>query len=184
MLAGIVIFPAAFSFGVSPKEGMGLVFCTLPMIFNQMAGGYFFCVIFFVLLAVAALTSTISLLEVIVAYFVEELHLSRHWATVIAAAGCAVLGIFASLSLKDGTSLTIAGMSLFNGLDFLSAKILLPIGAFFIVLFVGWILGKSAFFEEITNGGGLKMSIKGVIFFVIRYLAPLAIAVIFITGLL
>lgn len=184
VLAGIVIFPAAFSFGVNPKEGMGLVFCTLPMIFNQMAGGYFFCVIFFVLLAVAALTSTISLLEVIVAYFVEELHLSRHWATVIAAAGCMALGIFASLSLKDGTSLTIAGMSLFNGLDFLSAKILLPIGAFFIVLFVGWILGKSAFFEEITNGGGLKMSIKGVIFFVIRYLAPLAIAVIFVTGLL
>jgi NSS family neurotransmitter:Na+ symporter len=184
VLAGIVIFPAAFSFGVNPKEGMGLVFCTLPMIFNQMAGGYFFCVIFFVLLAVAALTSTISLLEVIVAYFVEELHLSRHWATVIAAAGCAVLGIFASLSLKDGSNITIAGMSFFNSLDYLSAKILLPIGAFFIVIFVGWILGKSDFFDEITNGGGLKMSIKGVIFFIIKYLAPLAIAVIFITGFL
>ena len=184
VLAGIVIFPAAFSFGVKPTEGMGLVFCTLPMIFNQMVGGYFFCIIFFVLLAVAALTSTISLLEVIVAYFVEELHITRRWATVIAAVGCMVLGVFASLSLREGSGLTIAGMSFFDCLDFFSAKILLPIGAFFIVVFAGWILGKSKFFEEITNGGGLKMSVKGVIFFIIKYLAPLAILVIFITGLL
>lgn len=184
LLAGLVIFPAAFSFGVNPQEGMGLVFCTLPMIFNQMAGGYFFCIIFFLLLAVAALTSTISMLEVIVAYFVEELHMSRRWATVIAATSCMVLGVFASLSLKDGSNITIAGMSFFNSLDYLSAKILLPVGAFFIVIFVGWILGKSDFFDEITNGGGLKMSIKGVIFFIIKYLAPLAIAVIFITGFL
>lgn len=184
VLAGIVIFPAAFSFGVEPTEGMGLVFSTLPMIFNQMAGGYFFCIIFFVLLAVAALTSTISLLEVIVAYFVEELHIKRRWATVIAALGCMVLGIFASLSLRDGTGLTIAGMSFFDSLDFLSAKILLPIGAFFIVIFVGWIMGKSKFFEEITNGGSLKLSVKSVIYFIIKFLAPLAIAFIFITGLL
>ena len=184
LLAGLVIFPAAFSFGVNPQEGMGLVFCTLPMIFNQMAGGYFFCIIFFLLLAVAALTSTISMLEVIVAYFVEELHMSRRWATVIAATSCMVLGVFASLSLKDGSNITVAGMSFFNSLDYLSAKILLPVGAFFIVIFVGWILGKSEFFDEITNGGGLKMSIKGVIFFIIKYLAPLAIAVIFITGFL
>ena len=184
VLAGIVIFPAAFSFGVKPTEGMGLVFSTLPMIFNQMAGGYFFCVIFFVLLAVAALTSTISLLEVIVAYFVEELHLSRRWATVIAALGCMVMGVFASLSLKDGSSLTIAGLSFFESLDFLSAKILLPIGAFFIVIFVGWRLGKAKFFAEITNEGGLKVPVKGVIYLVIKFLAPLAIVTIFITGLL
>ena len=184
VLAGIVIFPAAFSFGVKPTEGMGLVFSTLPMIFNQMAGGYFFCIIFFVLLAVAALTSTISLLEVIVAYFVEELHITRRWATVIAALGCMVLGIFASLSLKDGSCFTIAGMSFFNSLDFLSAKILLPIGAFFIVIFVGWRLGKSKFFSEITNDGSLKLYVKGIIFFIIRFLAPLAIGFIFITGLL
>lgn len=184
VLAGIVIFPAAFSFGVKPTEGMGLVFSTLPMIFNQMAGGYFFCIIFFVLLAVAALTSTISLLEVIVAYFVEELHITRRWATVIAALGCMVLGIFASLSLRDGSCFTIAGMSFFNSLDFLSAKILLPIGAFFIVIFVGWRLGKSKFFAEITNDGSLKLYVKGIIFFIIRFLAPLAIAFIFITGLL
>lgn len=182
VLAGVVIFPAAFSFGVQPTAGMGLVFNTLPMIFNQMAGGYFFCIIFFVLLAVAALTSTISLLEVIVAYFVEELHITRRWATVIASLGCMALGVFASLSLKSDTSFTIAGLSFFDSLDFISAKVLLPIGALFIVIFVGWIMGKKTFNEEITNDGKLKLSVKSVIFFIIRYLAPLAIAVIFIKG--
>ena len=182
VLAGVVIFPAAFSFGVQPTAGMGLVFNTLPMIFNQMAGGYFFCIIFFVLLAVAALTSTISLLEVIVAYFVEELRMSRRWATVIASLGCMAIGVFASLSLKSDTGFTIAGLSFFDSLDFISAKVLLPIGALFIVVFVGWVMGKKTFNEEITNGGKLKLSIKSVIFFIIRYLAPLAIAVIFITG--
>lgn len=184
VLAGLVIFPAAFSFGVRPTAGMGLVFSTLPMIFNQMVGGYFFCIIFFVLLAVAALTSTISLLEVIVAYFVEELKLSRRWATVVAAVACMLVGLFASLSLQSDSSLRIAGMSLFDSLDFLSAKVLLPIGAFFIVIFVGWFMGKKMFYDEISNEGTLKLSIKSVIFFIIKYLAPLAIAVIFITGFL
>ena len=184
VLAGVVIFPAAFSFGIRPTAGMGLVFSTLPMIFNQMTGGYIFCIIFFVLLAVAALTSTISLLEVIVAYLVEEFHLSRRWSTVIASAGCMALGVFASLSLKTGSSLTIAGLSFFDGLDYLSAKILLPIGAFFIVIFVGWIMGKHVFNEEITNDGKLKLSVKGIIYFIIKYLAPLAIVVIFISGFL
>ena len=183
VLAGIVIFPAAFSFGIQPTAGMGLVFNTLPMIFNQMSGGYFFCIIFFVLLAVAALTSTISLLEVIVAYLVEELHLSRRWATVLASLGCMAVGVFASLSLKDGSGLTIGGLSFFDSLDFLSAKILLPLGALFIVIFVGWIMGKKEFDAEITNEGKLKLSIKSAIFFIIKYLAPVAIAVIFVTGL-
>ena len=182
VLAGVVIFPAAFSFGVQPTAGMGLVFSTLPMIFNQMAGGYFFCIIFFVLLAVAALTSTISLLEVIVAFFVEEWHLSRRWATVLASLGCMALGVFASLSLKSGSGLTIGGMSFFDRLDMVSAKILLPIGALFIVIFVGWIMGKKTFNEEITNEGKLKLSVKGAIYFIIKYLAPIAIAIIFIKG--
>ena len=183
VLAGLVIFPAAFSFGVQPTAGMGLVFNTLPMIFNQMAGGYFFCIAFFVLLAVAALTSTISLLEVIVAYLTEELHLSRHWATVIAGVACMAIGMFASLSLKSGTSLTIGGKTVFDTLDFVSSNIMLPIGAFFIVIFVGWIMGKSQFFDEVTNGGRLKMSVKGIIYFIIKFLAPVAIALIFVRGL-
>lgn len=193
VLAGVVIFPAAASFDVEPTEGMGLVFNTLPMLFNKMTGGYIFCIIFFVLLAVAALTSTISLLEVIVAYLVEEVHITRRWATVLASVGCMAVGVFASLSLKNDSPFAIAGMSFFDDLDFFSAKVLLPIGAFFIVIFVGWIMGKKDFDAEITNEGQLKLdlkfnklklNLKGIIYFIIKFIAPLAIAVIFISGFL
>lgn len=184
LLAGIVIFPAAFSFGVNPQAGMGLVFNTIPMIFNQMVGGYWFCIIFFVLLAIAALTSTISLLEVVVAYITEELHMKRQWATVVACVGTMLLGAFASLSLMSDTPFVIGGRPVFDLMDFVSSNILLPIGGVSIVIFVGWYLGKSKFFEEVTNEGTLKSPLKSIIFFIVRYLAPLAITVIFISGLI
>jgi len=184
ILAGLVIFPAAFSFGIRPTAGMGLVFNTIPMIFNQMAGGYFFCIIFFVLLAIAALTSTISLLEVMVAYLTDELHLKRTKATIIACAASLVLGCFASLSLMQNTPLAIGGKTVFDLLDFLSSEIMLPIGGLLIVIFVGWKLGKVNFYDEISNGGTVKASLKKIFFFIIRYLAPVAIAVVFVSGLM
>lgn len=184
VLAGIVIFPAAFSFGIHPEAGMGLVFNTLPMIFNQMTGGYIFCLIFFLLLAIAALTSTISLLEVPVAFLSEEFHLKRHTATVLACALTMLLGLFASLSLQQNSLLVVGGMKVFDGLDLITSKVLLPLGGLLIVIFVGWKLGKTKFFEEITNEGTIKAGLKKLIFFIIRYVAPLAIAVIFISGLL
>ena len=184
VLAGIVIFPAAFSFGIHPEAGMGLVFNTLPMIFNQMTGGYIFCLIFFLLLAIAALTSTISLLEVPVAFLSEEFHLKRHTATVLACALTMLLGLFASLSLQQDSLLVVGGMKVFDGLDLITSKVLLPLGGLLIVIFVGWKLGKTKFFEEITNEGTIKAGLKKLIFFIIRYVAPLAIAVIFISGLL
>ena len=151
LLAGLVIFPAAFSFGVKPEAGMGLVFNTLPMLFNQMAGGYWFCLIFFVLLAIAALTSTISLLEVLVAYLSEELHLKRQWATVVACSGTMFLGTFASLSLMSGTPFAIGGSPVFDLMDFVSSNILLPVGGVLIVLFVGWKFGKKKFFDDMPK---------------------------------
>ena len=184
LLAGIVIFPAAFSFGINPQAGMGLVFNTIPMIFNQMMGGYWFCIIFFVLLAIAALTSTISLLEVVVAYLSEELHIKRQWATVLACVATMLIGSFASLSLKSNTSLAFGGRTVFDWMDFISSNILLPLGGVLIVLFVGWRLGKSHFFDEVTNSGKLKSPLKRIILFIIRYLAPLAIIVIFLSGLI
>ena len=184
LLAGIVIFPAAFSFGIRPTAGMGLVFNTIPMIFNQMAGGYVFCIIFFVLLAIAALTSTISLLEVVVAYLSEELHMKRQWATVVACAGTMLVGVFASLSLMSDTPFVIGGKTVFDALDFVSSNVMLPIGGMLIVIFVGWKLGKSQFFSEVTNEGMLKSPLKSIIYFIIRYLAPLAIGVVFVKGLI
>ena len=184
LLAGIVIFPAAFSFNVNTDAGMGLVFNTIPMIFNKMAGGYVFCIIFFILLAIAALTSTISLLEVVVAYISEELHIKRQWATVIACVATILLGSFASLSLMDNTPFTIGGKTVFDTLDFITANVMLPLGGILIVIFVGWCFGKAKFFDEVTNEGSIKASLKKIIFFIIRYLAPLAIAIVFISGLI
>lgn len=184
ILGGLVIFPAAFSFGVKPEAGMGLVFNTLPMLFNQMTGGYWLCLFFFVLLAIAALTSTISLLEVLVAYLSEELRINRKKATVLACAGTFLLGIFASLSLMENTSLAFGGKTVFDWMDFVSSNILLPLGGLLIVLFVGWKLGKSHFYDEMTNCGTLKSPLKKIILFIIKYLAPLAILVIFISGLI
>ena len=184
LLAGLVIFPAAFSFGIRPTAGMGLVFNTIPMIFNQMTGGYIFCIIFFVLLAIAALTSTISLLEVVVAYLSEERHINRKWSTVWACAATLFIGSFASLSLMENTPFAIGGRTIFDLMDFVSSNILLPLGGVLIVIFVGWQLGKAKFFEEVTNEGTIKASLKKIIFFIIRYLAPIAITIVFISGLI
>ena len=162
---------------------MGLVFNTLPMIFNQMYGGYFFCLMFFILLAIAALTSTVSLLEVMVAFATEELHTSRNKATVWSSVAAFAIGAFATLSLRTDTSLAVGGMSFFDMLDWFTANILLPVGGFFIVIFVGWFLGKKVFVEEITNSHTIASKGKLLIFFLIRYVAPVAIAVIFISRL-
>ncbi|HNQ37139.1 MAG TPA: sodium-dependent transporter, partial [Prolixibacteraceae bacterium] len=143
LLAGIAIFPAVFSFHIEPGFGPGLVFVTLPGIFQQMPGGSFFALLFFVLLALAALTSTISVLEVIVAFFTEELKMSRKAATWTAAGTVSILGLMSTLAwnplMKD---ITLFGKNVFEILDFTSANILLPAGGFFIVLFVAWFFGR------------------------------------------
>ena len=151
ILAGIVIFPAAFSFGITPEAGDSLAFVTLPMLFNQMAGGYFFCLFFFVLLTIAALTSSISLLEAPVLYFTEELGISRKKATTYSAIGVFVLCIIASLSLHSDTCLKIGSFSFFNLLDYITATFLMTIGGLLTVIFLGWKMKKEDFYDEFTN---------------------------------
>jgi neurotransmitter:Na+ symporter, NSS family len=183
VLAGVAIFPAVFSFGINPAEGPGLVFITLPNIFEQMPGGYFFALIFFILLAVAALTSSISLLEVVVAYFSEELRMSRLKATIIGAVSIFVLGIFCSLSLGIMSDFQIFGKNFFDLLDFTSSNLLLPLGGFCIVMFVGWYMTKKDIEDELTNSGKLRAIYFPVYLFLIRFVAPIAIAIVFIYGL-
>ena len=182
ILAGIAIFPAVFAFGINPAAEEGLVFITLPNIFQQMAGGYFFSLLFFVLLAVAALTSTISVLEVVVAYFSEELNISRKKATLIASLSISVLGVFAAASWGWFDSLTIGGNNIFGILNFTSANVLLPVGGFFIVLFIGWFMGRKKVRDEISNQGSVKARLLGVFLFLVRFIAPVAIALVFLNG--
>ncbi|MCR5445008.1 MAG: sodium-dependent transporter [Bacteroidales bacterium] len=184
VLAGVIIFPAAFSFGIQPEAGASLAFTTLPMVFQQMPGGYFFCLIFFLLLVIATLTSTISLLEVIVAAFTEETKLSRPVAAVIGAVGTAVIGVIATLSFREGSMLHIGGRSFFDLLDHITASYFMPIGGLLIVLFIGWKMKQADVMDELTNKGTLKAGIRRGIYLIIRYLAPVAIAVIFVSQLL
>jgi neurotransmitter:Na+ symporter, NSS family len=183
ILAGLAIFPAVFAFNIEPASGEGLVYITLPNIFQQMPGGYFFAVMFFVLLGVAALTSTISVLEVIVAFFVEELKLKRKAATWIATSSVSILGVMCVLSTSTMADVKIFGFTVFGLMNFTSANILLPLGGFFIVLFVAWFLGREKAEAELSNNGKLKVGYMPLYMFVIKFLAPLAIAFIFLQGI-
>ncbi len=183
ILAGIAIFPAVFAFGIAPEAGTGLVFIALPSIFQQMAGGYFFSLIFFILLAVAALTSTISLLEVIVAFFNEELNLKRKPATWLATSIVSIFGVMAALSGGVMADVHIFGQNIFSFLEFTSANILLPVGGFFIVIFVAWFYGRENVKNEVSNNGELKTFYLPFYLFVIRFLAPLCIAFIFLQSI-
>ena len=183
VLAGVMIFPAVFAFNIDPAEGFGLVFIVLPNIFAQMAGGQIFAIIFFILLAIAALTSTVSVLEVVVAYFSEELNMTRTRATIVGAVAISVVGVFATLSFGPLKNATIFGKTLFGLFNDLSANILLPLGAILIVKFVGWQMGLKIVKDEITNQGALKVRLFKVFMAIVKIIAPIAITLVFLYGL-
>ena len=186
IIAGVAIMPAVFSFGISPGQGPGLVFVTLPYVFSQIPFGSVLAIIFFFVLYVAAVTSAISLLEVVVAYVIEEFRLSRKIAVVSTVALVVVLGIFCSLSQGMLSDVKIFGNNIFDLFDKFSANILMPLGALLVVLFAGWKLKRADFTDEITSGGLHKVNplYLKIILFSVRYMAPLIIAVIMIRSLI
>lgn len=186
LIASCAIMPAVFAFGLSPQSGPGLVFETLPFIFSQMPLGGVVAILFFVALLVAAITSSVSLYEVGVAFLVEERHMSRKRASAVLFAVTWCLGALCSLSFGPLSDIKIIGETIFNFFDKLSANFLMTIGSFLVVLFVGWKMKKSDVMDEFTNGGSLKWNVKlfGAVYFVIRYLAPIAVLVIFVSNLL
>ncbi|MCQ2230160.1 MAG: sodium-dependent transporter [Bacteroidales bacterium] len=171
-LAGLMIFPCAFAFGINPGQGPGLVFVTLPNIFNQMPMGQLVSVAFFFLLVVAALTSSISLLEVVVTFVRAQYGIRRKTSTFIACSLVAVFGVACSLS-----------STIFNFFDNFSANVLLPGGALFIVLFVPLVLGKKQMRDELeAHGGGFRLF--EAYYFLTKYVVPFAISLIFIVNIL
>ncbi|MBQ3249703.1 MAG: sodium-dependent transporter [Bacteroidales bacterium] len=186
LIAGMAIMPAVFAFGLNPQSGPGLVFETLPFVFGQMPAGGFVAILFFLALLVAALTSSISMLEVAVAYLVEEKGFSRVWACVVLFVICWVVGAICSLSFGPLSDVNIGGGNIFDFFDNLSSNILMTLGSLLTVLFVGWRLKKTDVYDEFTNGGTLSRNAKlfGVLWFLIRYICPLAIISIFVSGLL
>ena len=184
IIAGCAIMPAVFAFGISPSEGPGLVFVTLPYIFAQMPLGGVVAIFFFISLLLAAITSSISLLEVVVAFLSEERKMSRKKAVFCSFGLFWVVGALCSLSQGKLSDWTIFGMNFFDLLDYVSSNILMLIGGLLMMIFAGWKIGKKALKEELTNNGTLKIApwLVNSIVFLIRYVAPIAIvAILFAT---
>lgn len=183
VLAGVVIFPAVFTADIAPSSGPSLVFITLPGIFNGMPLSMVWSTVFFLLLVVAALTSTISLHEVITAYLHEEWHLSRRSAAWLTTLSTAALATLASLSLGLLGGWRICGLTLFDALDFATANILLPLGGLFTCIFVGWKLDPERFREQLSNHGTLRCRIHGLLIFLLRWVCPVILLLVFLDNL-
>lgn len=198
ILAGLMIFPAFFAIHPDASElmsnpdmasqycGPGLVFITLPSVFQQAFGGIPFlgeivALLFYALLSLAALTSLMSLHEVSTAFFYEELKISRRWGATLVTILCAVIGVFCSLSFGDSRDwLMIGDKSLFNWFDFLTGQIFLPTGGLLTCLFLGWYVPKRIVKDEFTNGGTLRGRFFGIYLFAVRYVCPICILLIFL----
>ena len=184
ILAGLMIFPAAFSVGINPGSGASLVFITLPNVFNQaFVGmpllGWVVSLMFYLLLSLAALTSLISLHEVGTAFFYEELHISRRKGAAIVTAATMIVGVFCSLSLTNCDGLQIAGKPLFEVFDFVTGQIFLPVGGFLTCVFLGWFVPKKLVKDEFTNWGTVSIRLFPVFLFLVRFVCPVAILCIF-----
>ena len=184
IISGLTILPAVFSFGFAPTEGFGLIFKTLPAIFSQMNGGNVVSSVFFILVLFAALTSSISLLEVIVAWVCSKTKLTRIWAAVIVTLLIFIAGIFASLSVGAIPDIRIGSTSLFEFFSFFSDKIIMPLGGLFICILTGYVWGINNAAKEISNDGKLKFSIKTLFGITVKYIAPALIAVIFASSVI
>ena len=185
ILAGLMIFPAAFSVGVSPDSGPSLIFITLPNVFQQAFAampvvGYVVSLLFFVLLSLAALTSLMSLHEVSTAFFQEELFITRRKAAVIVTVSTAVIGAFCSLSLGAVDGLTLFGRPLFDCFDFVTGQIFLPVVGFLTCIFIGWVVPHKMVRDEFTNWGTLRGRFFHLYIFLVKYVCPVAILLIFL----
>lgn len=189
IVSGLIIFPAVFSVpGMEPTEGPSLVFVALPNIFRIVFAdypviAYVLPLLFYFLLVLASLTSTISMHELVTAYLHERHQISRRKATYIVTAVCLFFGILCSLSLGIGSLYTIGGMSLFDLFDYLTAKWMLPLGGLFIALFTGWQLERRIIWEELTNKGQLSFYGFKIFMFLMKFVAPVGILLIFLDQL-
>lgn len=183
LMAGLAIFPAVFAYGIEPSSGPSLVFKTLPNVFQQMPGGILWGILFFLLLAVAALTSSVSLLEVVTAYVSEQLKVKRHRAIILSGLFITIIGVFCSLSQGQFDNLRILDNNIFDFLDKMSARYLLPIGGMLTSLFVGWRMKKSDLEDELSNSGMLKLKAFPLLRITLRWIAPAGIFVVFLYNL-
>lgn len=184
LLAAIAIFPGLFAFGMEPTQGAGLVFAVVPAIFAEMGTlGPLFSVIFFSALTLAALTSSMSLLEVVVAYLMDEKKFPRKKAVVTVGIALAIMNILASLSMGVLSDFTIFGVVIFDFFDFITDKIFLAIGGLLVAIFMGWVMKKEDLKDELTNSGTVKFALFEGWYFLIKFVIPIAIAIVAVMGI-
>ena len=185
IMAGLVIFPAAATVGINPDSGPSLIFITLPNVFQQAFGGipalaYVVSILFYALLVFAALTSTISMHEIGTAFFTEEMHLPRQKSAWIITAATALICVFCAWSVGAKPEIQIAGVSLMDFCDQLTANVMLPLGGMLACLLVGWFVPKTTVYNEFTNDGQHNQQFYPIVLFAIRYVCPLAILIVFL----
>ncbi len=192
IIAGLAIIPAVYAIaymnGTAPavNAGPGLVFITLPGVFASMPGGGIIAILFFLSLLLAAVTSAISMLEVIVAYFIEEWHLSRNRAVSVSMIIIILLGCICSLSQGTLAGITLAGMNIFDFFDVISSDVLITVGSLIMVLFAGWRIKKADFMDELTGHGASKTPawLFRYVYFMVSWVAPVIIIVIMLSNIL
>jgi neurotransmitter:Na+ symporter, NSS family len=182
ILGGLAIFPAVFALGFDPASGPGLAFITLPAVFAEMPAGAIFGFLFFLLLSIAALTSAISLLEVVVAYLVDEARWARMRAAVLTGIIMFFVGIPASLGYSTLADVTFLGLDLLDTYDWLANSFLLPLGGLLTAIFAGYVWGARNFTEKLNEGAG-RFRLGGWMIPLLRYLVPIAIVIVMIWGL-
>ncbi|WP_088189383.1 sodium-dependent transporter [Desulfosporosinus sp. FKA] len=184
LMAGVAIFPAVFAFGFKPDAGPKLLFIIIPTVFNSMPLGRIFMVLFFLLTAFAATGAMLSLLEVPIAYLTEEYQWSRRRATLLTIIGIGLLGSTATLSNSLLSHVLLFGKTFFDFFDFATSNVLLPLGGIFIALFVGWQWNSANVKREMTNEGQLaNEGLFNVYMFLVRFVVPIAIIIVLLTGL-
>ncbi len=188
LVAAFAIMPAVFAAGFEPGSGPGLVFQTLPYIFHKMSQGMpivstLVSVAFFLSILAAALTSAISMLEVGVAYLVDQKGMGRRRATLLLSLGVWLLGLLCSLSFGPLSGVKVLGLSFFDLQDALCSNWLMPMGGLVFTLFVGWWMSRADVRDELTNGGTCNVRLFGLVYFLMRYLAPVGIVAVFLSNL-
>jgi NSS family neurotransmitter:Na+ symporter len=186
ILAGLAIFPAVFSFGMQPDQGPGLLFITIPMVFSKIYFGNVLLILFFLLASIAATTAMISMMQVPVAYLVEEKAFTRRKAVFLTAGITICVGVLATLSADSGSllsSVKVFGYGFFDLFDKLSSNILLPLGGVLITIFTAYIIKKESIISELTNNGTLNNAniVKG-FYFILRYVTPILVLIVLLNS--
>lgn len=176
MIAGFAIFPGVFTFGIEPTSGPTLVFETLPLVFSKMTGGNIFGFFFFFLVFIAAITSSVSMLEPMVLFIMQETKLSRKKSVLSIILFVVVLAVLCAYSQVENSSIKLFGMNLFDALNNATDKIMMPIGALLIIIFIGWFSSKSLAKSQITNNNLHFIKGFNIYFFMVRYIIPLVLS--------